>query len=142
MKIVVGHHRETPEGRAALERAQEIARERGAELHLVGYVALPKGEHEADEFQRSRANAERELRGTADADGLEEGAYQVHVPLAARRPAHALLGVADEVGADLIVIGMRRRSRVGKLVLGSTAQEVLLDSVCDVLSVKAATAER
>ena len=51
-------------------------------------------------------------------------------------PAVDLIDVADEVNADFIVIGMRRRSPVGKLLLGSIAQQVLLDASCPVLAVK------
>ena len=44
---------------------------------------------------------------------------------------------AIAAGADLLVIGLRRRSRVGKLVLGSVSQELLLGSSTAVLAVKA-----
>jgi nucleotide-binding universal stress UspA family protein len=52
-------------------------------------------------------------------------------------PADDLVSVAAEVDADFIVIGLRRRSPVGKLILGSNAQRVLLDAPCPVLAVKA-----
>ena len=52
-------------------------------------------------------------------------------------PAEDLIAVAEEVAADVIVIGLRRRSPVGKLILGSNAQRILLDAPCPVLAVKA-----
>jgi nucleotide-binding universal stress UspA family protein len=52
-------------------------------------------------------------------------------------PAEDLLKVAEEVSAELIIIGLRRRSPVGKLILGSNAQRILLDAPCPVLAVKA-----
>lgn len=48
----------------------------------------------------------------------------------------ALLDLAVDVDADLIVISTRRRSPVGKLFLGSTAQEILLAADVPVLLVK------
>jgi nucleotide-binding universal stress UspA family protein len=51
--------------------------------------------------------------------------------------ADDLIAVAEETNADFIVIGLRRRSPVGKLILGSNAQRILLDAPCPVLAVKA-----
>jgi nucleotide-binding universal stress UspA family protein len=48
-----------------------------------------------------------------------------------------LLQVADETGAELIVIGLRKRTPVGKLIMGSNAQRILLEARCPVLAVKA-----
>ena len=52
-------------------------------------------------------------------------------------PAEDLISIAERVAAELIVIGLRRRSPVGKLILGSNAQRILLDAHCPVLAVKA-----
>ena len=51
-------------------------------------------------------------------------------------PAEDLIGIAESSGAELIVIGLRRRTPVGKLILGSNAQRILLDAHCPVLAVK------
>src|SRR5690606_41726799 len=50
--------------------------------------------------------------------------------------AEDLVQLAQEQSAELIVIGLRRRSPVGKLFLGSNAQRILLDAPCPVLAVK------
>lgn len=50
--------------------------------------------------------------------------------------AEDLLDVAAREDAELIVIGLRRRTPVGKLILGSNAQRILLDASCPVLAVK------
>ena len=55
--------------------------------------------------------------------------------IAEARPTNAVLAaIAD---AELIVIGMRHRTAVGKFLMGSTAQRILLDAPCPVLAVKA-----
>ena len=53
-----------------------------------------------------------------------------------REASEEIVRAADEARADLIVIGLRHRSPVGKLLMGSTAQSVLLDAECPVLAVK------
>ena len=51
-------------------------------------------------------------------------------------PAEDLISIAEASDAELIVIGLRRRTPVGKLILGSNAQRILLDAHCPVLAVK------
>jgi nucleotide-binding universal stress UspA family protein len=50
--------------------------------------------------------------------------------------ADQILELADEAGVELIVLGLRRRSASGKLILGSSAQRILLEASCPVLAVK------
>jgi nucleotide-binding universal stress UspA family protein len=52
-------------------------------------------------------------------------------------PGDAVTQVAQDLDAQLIVIGLRHRSRVGKLILGSTVQRILLDATCPILAVRA-----
>lgn len=52
--------------------------------------------------------------------------------------AEAILRLATKAGAELLVIGARRRSPVGKLILGSVTQTLILEAEMPVLVVKAA----
>jgi len=120
--IVVGYVAK-PEGEAALQKALEEATLRGGRLVLVS-------------AQRSAGDGEAELVGareTLAASGIE---HEVRVTTGSFEPAEDLLAVAEELGAGLIVIGLRRRTPVGKLLLGSNAQRILLDAQAPVLAVK------
>lgn len=68
-------------------------------------------------------------------EGVEADIRQV---TEARDVSEEVLRIADEVGAELIVVGLRRRSAVGKLLLGSNAQHIILSANCPVLSVRPA----
>jgi nucleotide-binding universal stress UspA family protein len=129
--IVVGYVPK-PEGRAALRRAAEEARLRQSKLVVVN---SHRGGREFDredalESEEQLAEVHRELEGA----GVE---HEVRQLVRGMDPADDLVNVANEVGAEFIVIGLRRRSPVGKLILGSNAQRVLLDAPCPVLAVKA-----
>lgn len=52
-------------------------------------------------------------------------------------PSDAIIAEAQRANASLIVVGLHRRSRVGKVILGSTAQRILLEATCPVLAVRA-----
>jgi nucleotide-binding universal stress UspA family protein len=65
--------------------------------------------------------------------------YELRQLVRGHEPAEEVVELAEELGAELIVIGMRHRTAVGKFLLGSTAQRILLDAPCPVLSVKAGT---
>lgn len=73
-------------------------------------------------------------RAALDASGLD---YEISHAVHRKDPAEVLVDLAEQTNAELIVIGVRRRTPVGKLLLGSQAQQVLLDAECPVLAVKA-----
>jgi nucleotide-binding universal stress UspA family protein len=127
MNIIVGY-RPTPEGRAALDRAVVEARRFDAHLLVINSAEQPTGspepisaEHGADALAQRLA-----------ADGIAHNIRQLDV---GDDPAESILsGVSAP--ADLIVIGLRRRTPMGKLIFGSVAQQVLLEAECPVLAVK------
>lgn len=129
--IVVGYVPK-PEGRAALRRAAEEARFRDARLVVVNSHRGGRefGRDDAAQSEEDLDAVHREL----DASGVE---HEIRQLVRGMDPADDLVNVADEVRAEFIVIGLRRRSPVGKLILGSNAQRVLLDAPCPVLAVKA-----
>jgi nucleotide-binding universal stress UspA family protein len=130
MPIVVGYL-PSPEGRAALDRAIAEARVRGKRLVVVN---ASRGDALVDKRYASADDWEAVRRQLAES-GVE---HEVTQPVEAKDPGAQLLDVARQTNAELIVIGLRRRSPVGKLILGSQAQTILLDADCPVLAVKAA----
>jgi nucleotide-binding universal stress UspA family protein len=63
-------------------------------------------------------------------------ACKTHLLIRGVSPGEDLTEFAQENKIDEIIIGVRRRSKVGKLLMGSTAQFVILESNCPVVSVK------
>ena len=129
MTIVVGFV-PTKEGRAALARAVEEAKARQSRLIVIN---SNRGGRDFDEESQA---AEAELQRVADELGGNGLSLEVRQLVRGNEPAEDLISVATETNADLIVIGLRRRTPVGKLILGSNAQRILLDAPCAVLAVK------
>ena len=133
MKIVVGYVI-TDESKAALEWAIEQARRSGDEIVVVHSIR-GGGSAEAEEAEV--------LTYRAELDAIERRLTDEGIPHTVRRlirgltPAEDLAKVVAEEGADMIAIGLRRRSRTGKLLMGSDAQEILLTAECPVVGVKA-----
>ncbi len=128
MGIVVGYLA-TPEGRVALEAAAEEAQARSERLVVV---VSDRGD-EAEEARQDLEAALDEVRQDLDERGVP---YEVRLLTRGRDVAEDLIGTAEEISASLIVIGLRRRSPVGKLILGANAQRILLDAPCPVMAVK------
>ena len=129
--IVVGYVPK-PEGSAALRRASEEAQLRNARLVVVN---SHRGGRDLERGDAVGSEADLEAIRTELGDaGVDHEVRQVVQGL---DPADDLVNVANDVGAELLVIGLRRRTPVGKLILGSNAQRVLLDAPCPVLAVKA-----
>lgn len=131
----------TPEGHHALLEGAAWARQHRTDLQVAHLVS-----HEAGGESPTRARVDMEasfqiqdrldqLRHELRDEGVEVSSLVLHSLEQDR--SRTLLDAAREAGAELIVVGIRRRSRVGKLVLGSVSQDLLLQADCPVLAVKA-----
>lgn len=121
----------TPEGAAALDLAVREARRHGARL-----VALATGRQER--FEHDQATDDRALRAEIEQRlaGLRTGGdpeVEVRVVDDGGDAAEAVIDLAVGAGAERLVVGVKRRSPIGKLLTGSTAQRIILDSPVPVL---------
>ena len=128
MTIVVGYI-PSPEGEAALDRAIIEAQRSGSRLVVVN---SSKGDQLVDDklLDAREFHLLDERLASAGIDFWIERSSQ------GSDAAENILHVAEAQRAELIVIGLRKRTSIGKFILGSTAQRIILQAQCPVLSVK------
>ncbi|MEV5001141.1 universal stress protein [Nocardioides sp. LML1-1-1.1] len=130
MSIVVAYSADRY-GAAALEHAADLARKDGTRLVVVNATLGGK-------LVDSRFAQDAEIVALHDrlaAEGLDVVVRHEMVD----DVADAVVAVADEERATLVVVGIRHRTPVGKLLLGSVAQRIILEAHCPVLAVKPAS---
>ncbi len=127
MSVVVGYV-PTVEGRAALDAA---VRESALRRERVVVVVSTRSD-EPSEQQHDLDVALAAVHEELETAGLE---HEIRM-LVGGDVAEDLISTAEETRAELVIIGLRRRSPVGKLILGANAQRVLFDAPCPVLTVK------
>lgn len=117
-------------GDAAVAHAADLARKEGARLVVVNATL-------GNKLVDSRFAHDADITALQErlaADGLEVVVRHDVVD----DVADAVIAAADEEQATLIVVGVRHRTPVGKLLLGSVAQRIILEARCPVLAVKPA----
>ena len=127
MSIVVAY---TPDayGQAALDHGAGEAVRRDTSLVVVNAT---KGDALVDP-RYAHEDQIATITTELEAAGLDVTVRHEVVP----DVAQAVLEVARETDAALIVVGVRHRSPVGKALMGSVGQRILLDARCPVLAVK------
>ena len=129
MTIVVGYV-PTPEGEAALTQAITEARKSNSTLLVIN---SSKGDTLVD----NRYAQEPDIQSIEDRLATQGIDHVIKQPVRGPDAAAEVLDAAEENNAELIVIGLRRRTPVGKLIMGSVSQRILLEADCPVLAVKA-----
>jgi nucleotide-binding universal stress UspA family protein len=137
--IVVGTDG-SPNAEAAVRRATRIAKGTGARLRLV--TAFSDGPSFSEAIRSSAKRERIDLREVAEnllARAREEVAAQgVEVDTEARGgdPAHALVDVAQEQGASMIVVGARGLTGFQRFLLGSVSSKLSHHAPCSLLIVR------
>ncbi len=130
MKILVGY-RGTNVGKDLLELAAQHARAFAGEVHLV--TSLPGGDKTTKEqVVEAEEKLERAKQFLVDRGIRNEG----HLLVRAKTAGEDIVSFAAENNCSEIMIGVKSRSKVGKILFGSTAQYVILKAACPVVSVK------
>jgi nucleotide-binding universal stress UspA family protein len=128
MKILVGYH-----GSNLSERALDLAREHAKAFNAKMYILhskvtdLPQNAHEKD-----KQNLEK-VKSSLEKENIH---CETILTIVNKSPGEHLVNFAEENEIDEIIVGVRSKSRVGKFLLGSTAQYVILQAPCPVVTVK------
>ena len=134
MTVVVGYVPDAT-GYLAVTEAARQARWRKTDVVIVNAVG-------AEGYTRPTAADELDLDALAARLDTEGVPHRIrHLEIGSGSASDAVLGVAEEVDAELLVVGIHRRSPVGKALLGSNAQRILLHAACPVLAVRAADSD-
>ncbi len=131
MSIVVGYL-SAERGRAALELAINEAKLRSTDVVVVH--SIHGGVRSDDEDIISSDQELEDLDAELEMAGVE---HSIHNYVRGNDPAKDIILAAKEFDAELIVIGLRKRTAAGKFLLGSNAHDILMDAPCPVLTVRA-----
>jgi len=130
MKILVGY-----DGSKAAENALEVARTHATtfDAEVIIVTSLEQGPNlQKEDIEK----AESELEYLRTPFNIDDIACETMVSVSYLSHGEDLVQLSIDNRIDEIIIGVRKRSKVGKLLLGSTAQYVILNAPCPVLSVK------
>ena len=131
MKILVGYDGSN-EAKDALKLTRQHAKAFNAKIEVVRSVTR---QHPLDYslIQATEEELEWEIRNHFNGNNTS---YETHLLVSSRPTGKSLVWFAELEKIDEIIIGARKRSKVGKLLLGSTAQYVVLHAPCPVVTIK------
>jgi len=130
MTVAVAHQ-VSPTSLLALKEAATEAQHRGSDLAVLH---VTDSALDADNTEAYRLGIADEIERALGADSPVE--WELHLRMATVDVGEQVVELVDQLGADLLVIGARRRSPVGKALLGSVAQTIILQANVPVLVVK------
>jgi len=130
MKIMVGY-----DGSNAAKNALNLAKVHAKAFRAKVYVLTSMVKGEEKQLQEIR-NTEYELEYIRSQFEEEKIPCETHLLIRGLLPGDDLVQFAKDNKADEIIMGVEKKSKVGKFVFGSNAQYVILEAHCPVVTVK------
>lgn len=136
--VIVGAVDQSDRAARVAKEAETLANEFGDEIHLIH--AVKRSEFLDSGFAGARSEQQADISEVQEtaADIAEEAGQNLDTQYESvglvGKPADTVVKYADEQDARYIVVSPRKRSRTGKALFGSTAQSVLLNSTCPIVS--------
>lgn len=138
---------EDDEGRTeAIEQiTADITDPAGTEVHLAHVFSREEYGRFRDQLDYNKDSevtptvvAERQMNVREMTDAFSTAGVETTTYGAVGNRSEQIVSLADDIDADLVVVGGRQRSPTGKAVFGSTAQQIMLEAPCPVTFVRAA----
>ena len=131
MKILVAYVGGLDVDNAVLDVARKHAKAFNASLYIACSMERVS-EKERTELAKIEKHLEY-VKGTMEAEGIT---CETHILVRGLTPGEDIVDFAVDKKVDEIIIGIEKKSKVGKLLFGSNAQYIILESSCPVVSVK------
>ncbi|MCF8031059.1 MAG: universal stress protein [Desulfohalobiaceae bacterium] len=132
MKIMVAYNSRSKASENALNLAKQHAVAFGASLHVVTSAERTRSEKDIPNVEEAE-NGLWDVEHRLSREGIT---CRTHLLIQYKSRGEDLVDFAEENEIDEIVIGVEKKSRVGKFVMGSLAQYVILQAPCPVVTVK------
>ncbi|NLD81255.1 MAG: Universal stress protein family protein [Deltaproteobacteria bacterium ADurb.Bin151] len=131
MKILVAYVGGLDVDKAVLEVARKHAKAFNATLYVASSM-----ERVSEKERPDLDKIEKQLDYVKETMKTEGIACETHVLVRGLTPGEDIVDFAKDHKMDEIIIGIEKKSKVGKLFFGSNAQYIILESPCPVVSVK------
>jgi nucleotide-binding universal stress UspA family protein len=119
-----------PEGLSALEKSISLAKERDENLIVVNVTSGAVGE---DSSHADAQDVER-VEQMLSVSGIK---FEFKHFFSGQNTVDVLEGLVASQSVSMLVIGLRKRSAIGKMIMGSMAHEILMTISCPILAIKA-----
>jgi nucleotide-binding universal stress UspA family protein len=132
MSVAVAHQH-SPTGTIVLTQGAREAKLRGTDLAVINIVDTL----DLDAREALQASLTDEVQTVLDGAGFGDVSWTLQLEAEDEDVADAIIALAKRNGAEILVIGARKRSPLGKFLMGSATQSIILDAPMPVLVVKA-----